>query len=226
MLTSICGQSIFRGTALPPDARGDYFFCDPTIHVVRRAKVENQNGRLFFRNAYGADEFLLSPDILFRPVNTATGPDGCLTVVDMYRGIIQDAPWLSPGPRKFIRESGLAAVHQRGRIWRIRALDAQPTAAPKMSGETTAQLVRHLENPNGWWRDTAQKLIILRADRESVAPQLAEMARAHAKPTRAPPRALDARRDGQRGTRIVTGFLARRRPAGARRGHPHLRAAP
>ena len=181
-LTSICGQSVFRGTALPPDARGDYFFCDPTIHVVRRAKIENQNGRLFFSNAYGKDEFMLSPDILFRPVNTATGPDGCLTVVDMYRGIIQDAPWLSEGPRKFIKESGLAAQVQRGRIWRIRKSDQTPTAAPKMNGETTAQLVRHLENPNGWWRDTAQKLIILRADRESVAPQLADMARSSKSP--------------------------------------------
>ena len=181
-LTSVCGQSVFRGTALPADARGDYFFCDPTIHVVRRAKIENQNGRLFFSNRYGQDEFMLSSDILYRPVNTATGPDGCLTVVDMYRGIIQDAPWLSEGPRKFIKDSGLGAQVQRGRIWRIRQRDLTPTAAPKMSAETTAQLVRHLENPNGWWRDTAQKLIILRADRESVAPQLTEMARSNANP--------------------------------------------
>ena len=182
VLTSLCGQSVFRGTALPADARGDYFFCDPTIHVIRRAKIENQNGRLFFSNRYGQDEFMLSSDILFRPVNTATGPDGCLMVVDMYRGIIQDAPWLSEGPRKFIKESGLAAQHQRGRIWRIRQRDLTPTTAPKMSAETTVQLVRHLENPNGWWRDTAQKLIILRADRESVAPQLAEMARSDKDP--------------------------------------------
>lgn len=180
--TSLCGQSIFRGTALSPEARGDYFFCDPTIHVVRRARIENRNGKLNFTSAYGDEEFLVSPDIYFRPVNTATGPDGCLYVVDMYRGIIQDAPWLDPGPRKFIRDSGLAAVHQRGRIWRIRAKDAAPGPAPKMLGETTSALVRHLENANGWWRDTAQRLILLRADRESVAPELAAMARTHDQP--------------------------------------------
>ncbi len=180
VLTSLCGQSVFRGTALPADTRGDYFFCDPTIHVIRRSKIENKNGRLMFSNPYGDGEFLNSTDILFRPVNTATAPDGSLTIVDMYRGIIQDAPWLSEGPRKFIKDSGLAAVNQHGRIWRVRHQDQALTPAPQMLKESTVELLRHLENPNGWWRDTAQKLIILRADRESITPQLAEMARSHA----------------------------------------------
>ena len=182
VLTSLCGQSVFRGTALTPDTRGDYVFCDPTIHVVRRSKMENKNGRLMFTNADGEDEFMLSTDILFRPVNTATGPDGCLTVVDMYRGIIQDAPWLSDQPRKWIKESGLGAVTNHGRIWRIRHQDAKPTPAPHMNDEPTADLVKHLENPNGWWRDTAQKLIILRKDRESIATNLEEMVRSHINP--------------------------------------------
>ena len=176
-LTSLCGQSVFRGTAMPPDVRGNYFVCDPTIHVIRRAKIENRNGRLCFTNVYGTEEFMLSPDILFRPVSTASGPDGCLTVVDMYRGIIQDAPWLSDGPRKWIKESGLAAQNNRGRIWRIRHADHSPDPQPHMNSETTTELLRHLENPNGWWRDTAQKLILLRPDRETVAPLLADMAR-------------------------------------------------
>ncbi len=179
VLTSLSGQSIFRGTALPQDARGDYFFTDPSIHVIRRAKIENRNGRLFFTSAYDKDEFLNSSDILFRPVNTATAPDGSLTIVDMYRGIIQDAPWLSDGPRKWIKETGLAGVHQHGRIWRIRHRDQTTTASPKMLDEPTPLLVHHLENPNGWWRDTAQKLIILRKDRESVAPALADMTRSN-----------------------------------------------
>ncbi len=182
IFTSICGQSVFRGDALPLEARGDYFFCDPTIHVVRRSKLTDRNGRLTLSNPHGDGEFLLSPDILFRPVNTATGPDGSLTVVDMYRGIIQDAPWLSEGPRKFIRESGLANVNGHGRIWRIRHRDLAPTAAPRMSRETTAELLRHLESPNGWWRDTAQRQIILRSDRDTVAPSLADMARYHENP--------------------------------------------
>ena len=44
-----------------------------------------------------------------------------------------------------------------------------------MLSETPAQLVEHLDHPNGWWRDTAQKLIVLMADK-SVVPQLKVLA--------------------------------------------------
>jgi hypothetical protein len=38
-----------------------------------------------------------------------------------------------------------------------------------MYSETPAQLVKHLEHPHGWWRDTAQKLLVLRQDKSVVA---------------------------------------------------------
>jgi mono/diheme cytochrome c family protein len=41
-----------------------------------------------------------------------------------------------------------------------------------MLTESTEALVRHLQNPIGWWRDTAQKLILLRSDREKAIPLL------------------------------------------------------
>jgi mono/diheme cytochrome c family protein len=47
-----------------------------------------------------------------------------------------------------------------------------------MIEDPTAKLVSYLAHPNGWWRDTAQKLIILRQDR-SVAPALRAMARSN-----------------------------------------------
>ena len=176
--TSACGQCVFRGDRLPATDRGAYFFCDPTIHVVRRAAIERDNGKIMLRKTDPpGKEFLLSNDINCRFVNTATGPDGCLYVTDMYRGIIQDAPWLSPGPREFIRKAGLNKNIQRGRIWRIRQADHQPGDAPRMQKESTVELCRHLENANGWWRDTAQRMIILRPDRDSVVPILEGMAR-------------------------------------------------
>ena len=48
-----------------------------------------------------------------------------------------------------------------------------------MYSETPAQLVEHLEHPNGWWRDTAQKLLVLKQDK-SVVPALKTMARTSA----------------------------------------------
>ncbi|MEM7390846.1 MAG: ThuA domain-containing protein, partial [Verrucomicrobiota bacterium] len=87
--TSACGQSVFRGHKFPVESRGNYFFCDPTIHIVRQAEVENQNGFVHITRA-GSEptEFFMSSDINSRFVNTATGPDGTLYVTDMYRGII------------------------------------------------------------------------------------------------------------------------------------------
>jgi glucose/arabinose dehydrogenase/mono/diheme cytochrome c family protein len=171
--TSACGQSVFRGDKLPQEDRGRYFVVDPTIHVLRRANIVREHGKIMLEKAEpDTDEFLLSSDINCRFVNTATGPDGTLYVTDMYRGIIQDAPWLSPGPRQFIKEVGLSENNQNGRIWRIRHKDFQPGKMPNMLNESTASLVRHLENPNGWWRDMAQRQIILRKDRETVIPLL------------------------------------------------------
>ena len=45
-----------------------------------------------------------------------------------------------------------------------------------MLNETPAQLVAHLSHPNGWWRDTAQQLLVLKQDK-SVVPALQAMAR-------------------------------------------------
>jgi len=53
--------------------------------------------------------------------------------------------------------------------------------APRMLEETPAQLAAHLAHPNGWWRDTAQKLLVLSQDK-SVVPALVAMARTHANP--------------------------------------------
>jgi mono/diheme cytochrome c family protein len=47
-----------------------------------------------------------------------------------------------------------------------------------MNSETPAQLVAHLAHPNGWWRDTAQKLLVLKQDK-SVVPALSAMAQSH-----------------------------------------------
>ena len=45
-----------------------------------------------------------------------------------------------------------------------------------MNNETAAQLVRHLNHPNGWWRDTAQQLLVLKQDK-SVVPALQAIAK-------------------------------------------------
>jgi putative heme-binding domain-containing protein len=182
--TAACGQEIFRGDRLPDDLRGDLLFAEPVGRLVRRAKVVAADGLTQLRNAYPKSEFIRSTDQLFRPVNMTTAPDGTLYVIDMYRGIIQEGTWVEPGSylRKKVEQYQLDKLHGRGRVWRLRYEGTDPAREqPRMLDEKPARLVRHLEHPNGWWRDTAQRLLVLRQDR-SVAPALRDMARTSKNP--------------------------------------------
>src|SRR5262249_32068071 len=198
--TATTGPAIFRGDALPDDLEGDLLFTEPVGRLIRRAKVENIEGLTQLRNVYPQSEFVNSEDQLFRPVNISNGPDGTLYIADMYHGIIQEREWSGPGEylRAKIEQYQLDKVIDRGRIWRLR-YDGRAAVAktdtnigqpaisaiapkftpPHMYAETPAQLVSHLAHPNGWWRDMAQRLLILKQDK-SVVPALQQMARSSA----------------------------------------------
>jgi putative membrane-bound dehydrogenase-like protein len=176
--TGCTGQSIFRGTALPTDAQGDLFICEPVGRLIRRAKVTNTDGKVTLKNAYNKEEFIASTDMNFRPVNSVTGPDGSLYIVDMYRGIIQEGNWTKPGSflRSKIVPRGLDKNIGRGRIYRVVYDGLKPDKKrPQMLNQTSAELVTYLSHPNGWWRDNAQKLLVIRGDK-SVVPALKEVA--------------------------------------------------
>lgn len=179
--TGTCGEEIYRGDRLPADLRGDLLFCEPVGRLIRRSKVEVEEAFTWLRNPYEKSEFIRSTDPNFRPINLANAPDGSLYVVDMYRGVIQESAWVNPGSylRPVVQKYQLDKNIGRGRIWRLVNKKFKPGPAPHMLDEKPAQWVKHLENPNGWWRDTAQKLLVLRGDK-SVAPALIKMARDNA----------------------------------------------
>jgi glucose/arabinose dehydrogenase/mono/diheme cytochrome c family protein len=175
--TASCGQSIYRGDALPADMRGDLFICEPVGRLVRRAKVTDDNGKITLKNAYTKEEFIASADMNFRPVNSVTGPDGNLYIVDMYRGIIQEATWTAEGSflRPRILKKGLDKNIGRGRIYRVVYDGYKSSPRPHLLDESSATLVTYLDHPNGWWRDNAQKELIVRGD-QSVVPTLKNIA--------------------------------------------------
>ena len=181
--TGCAGGSIYRGDALPADLEGDYILPEPVGRLIRRAKVVDEDGKIVLKNAYDQNEFIRSADPNFRPVWTATGPDGCLYICDMYHGIIQESSWTKEGSylRKEIQKYGLQKNINGGRIYRLVHDGFTRRPRPHMLDESAAELVKHLSDPNGWWRDTAQKLIVVRGDK-SVVPQLLEMAMTHSNP--------------------------------------------
>jgi len=175
--TACCGQTVYRGDRLPASMLGDLFICEPVGRLIRRAKVTNQQGERVLSNVYNKAEFLVSTDMNFRPVNTATGPDGCLYIADMYHGIIQESNWTKEGSylRPQILRKELDKNIGRGRIYRLVHDDYKPGPTPQLLNATSAQLVETLSHPNGWWRENAQKLLILRND-PSVIPALKQLA--------------------------------------------------
>jgi mono/diheme cytochrome c family protein len=182
--TGCAGPSIYRGDALPHDLYGDYILPEPVGRIVRRAKITDTDGKRVLKNAYDNQEFLASTDANFRPVFSATGPDGCLYLLDLYHGIIQESNWTNEGSylRKEILRYGLDKHINGGRIYRLVHDGYTPHfARPHMLDESAAELVGHLTNPNGWWVDEAQKLIVLKGDR-SVVPALKQMATSQANP--------------------------------------------
>ena len=175
--TSVTGQTVFRGDRLPENFKGNYFVAEPVGRFIRRAILTDDDGIVTLKNAYSEDEFITSTDMNFRPVNTYTGPDGCLYIVDMYRGIIQESTWAQPGSFLYnqIINKGLDKNIRRGRIYRLVRDGMRRGEKPKLLNASLDQLLSYLSHPNGWWRDNAQKELILRGDL-SVVPVLKKMA--------------------------------------------------
>lgn len=169
--TASCGQSVFRGDKLPASMVGDLFICEPVGRLIRRAKMTDNNGMAVLTNAYDKREFLASTDLNFRPVNTATGPDGCLYIVDMYHGIIQESAWTKPDSyiHPQIKRKKLDLNINRGRIYKLVHDGYKPGPTPQLLNATNQQLVGYLSHVNGWWRDNAQKLLVIHGDKTVVS---------------------------------------------------------
>jgi putative membrane-bound dehydrogenase-like protein len=163
--TSATGVTIYRGSAYPPAYRGNAFVGDVGGNLVHR-KVLTQNGPEF--RATRADpnvEFLASTDNWFRPVNFANTPDGTLLVLDMYRETIEH-PLSIPEPIK--KHLDLTSGKDRGRLYNIVRDERTPHRRPSLSRAATATLVDQLADPDAWWRETAQRLLIERNDRAAI----------------------------------------------------------
>jgi mono/diheme cytochrome c family protein len=178
-VTGAAGNDVFRGDRLPKELVGEYFYGEPVGRIIRQVTSQKEEGLTYVQNAYieSESEFIQSTDPLFRPTDIATAPDGTMYIVDMYRGIIQEGNWTQEGSylRTKILQYQMDDIVENGRIWRI-THDGMPRSKekPRMFEETSAELVLHLEHPNGWWRDKAQQLLILRQDK-SVVNDLVEM---------------------------------------------------
>lgn len=180
-VTATGGQTMLR-TGQFGRYTGSYVIPDPVRRCVKIVAFEERNGvRVAVPHPdFKGTEFVRSTDTYFRPVWTDIGPDGGLYIADMSRGIVQESQWFptertqDPNPRwiaRYYRAKawGMLGVHQRGRIWRLVPQDKKLLdPRPALTAKSSTDLVVLLGHPNGWLRDTAQKLIVCREDKAAV----------------------------------------------------------
>ncbi|MEQ1692284.1 MAG: c-type cytochrome, partial [Gemmatimonas sp.] len=153
----------------PAAMRRSVFVTESAGNLVGQFIVENANGApSSARRALDSTDFLTSTDERFRPVNLASAPDGTMYVVDMYRGIIQHRTYITDYLEEKIRERGLEQPVGFGRIYRVVYDSSGRGPAPGLSAVSSTQLVSTLAHPNGWWRTTAQRLLVERHDTVSA----------------------------------------------------------
>lgn len=157
--TAACGVYVYRGDALPAEYRDNAFTCDPTGNLVHREIMRTTGPTFTSQPAYADREWLASPDEWFRPVGMEVGPDGALYVVDMYRAVIEHPEFM---PDELKKRPDLRLGDDRGRIYRVAAKSWQCPKLPSFADADEAQLIAALNSPNGWQRDTAQRLLLER----------------------------------------------------------------
>jgi putative membrane-bound dehydrogenase-like protein len=168
-VTSANSPTPYRDEMFGPGFERALFVSEPVHNLVHRVVVEPDGPT--FRGRRAPDEadreFLASSDNWFRPTMLKTGPDGALWVADMYRAVIEHPEWI---PDDWEKRLDLRAGHDQGRIYRVYPVDQSPRRIPRLDRLDTPGLVSALDSPNGWQRDTAQRLLLHAADPAAVVP--------------------------------------------------------
>jgi putative heme-binding domain-containing protein len=157
----------YRDDLFGPDFSSSVFISDPVHNVVHREVLEPNGATFTSHRAMGEtnSEFLASTDNWFRPIMLKTGPDGALYIADMYRQVLEHPEWI---PAHIKPRLDLRAGSDKGRIYRVYPANETLRKIPRLDSFDTTNLVAALDSPNGWQRDTAQRLLVHRADPASV----------------------------------------------------------
>jgi putative membrane-bound dehydrogenase-like protein len=179
-VTSGNSATPYRDELFGPDFATSVFISEPVHNVVHHEVLEPDG--VTFTSHRPPDEqgreFLASSDNWFRPTMLKTGPDGALYIADMYRLVLEHPEWIPPDTQK---QFDLRAGHDKGRIYRVYPTGAKLRKIPRLDGLNTAGLVEAIKSPNGWERDTAQRLLV-HSQSPSAAGPLQDLVREGANP--------------------------------------------
>jgi putative membrane-bound dehydrogenase-like protein len=180
--TAVCGLGIYRDDLLGEGFAGNAFTCEPVNNLVHRLVLEPRGATFSGHRAAGEEqaEFLASTDPWFRPVQTRTGPDGALYIVDMYRYLIEHPRWVPP---EDLARIDARAGSNLGRIYRVYHRDRPPRSIARLDKLNAAGLAAALDTPNGPQRDLAAQMLVWQKG-VSAAPILEKLCSAERPATR------------------------------------------
>ena len=164
--TSATGVTVVRGDAVG-DLQGMLVVGDVGSNLVHRKRLVSQGAGVRAERVDEGHELVASRDIWFRPVQFANGPDGALWIIDMQREVIEHPASLPPGIKEHL---DLTSGREAGRLWRLTADTIAPPPLPAPLGSAdTPLLVGLLTHANAWQRETAQRLLVERADPAAIS---------------------------------------------------------
>lgn len=166
VIDAAAGVTVYRGGAYPKSYYGNVFIGDGQNNLVHRRRLAPDGVTFSSHRIDDRTEVVRSSDIWFRPVNFVNAPDGTLYVLDMSREVLEAIHI----PLDIVRHLDLASGRGYGRIYRLAPPNFKPAPPPQLGKTSTSDLVKALESPHGWWRDTAHRLIYERQDLSAVGP--------------------------------------------------------
>ncbi len=171
--TAAAGHSLYTARDFPEAYWNRMaFVCEPTGRLVHNAIMKPDGSG--FREQDGWN-LVASNDNWFGPVQAEVGPDGAVWVADWYNFIIQH----NPTPPGFENGPGNAHINplrdrEHGRIYRVVYRGAKEYRPISLSKEDPDELLKTLQHQNQFWRLTAQRLLVERAEND-VVPGLLEL---------------------------------------------------
>lgn len=165
--TAASGSMVYNGDVFPDEYRGSIFTGDVSGNLVHRDVLRPDGATFAASRAKEGVEFLASTDVWFRPCNFANAPDGNLYMMDVYRLFIETPESI---PEEIKKGMDFYAGDTLGRIYRIAPKEPrrQRDLRPRLGAASVAELVTHLEDTNGWHRQTAQRLLVERQDKTAI----------------------------------------------------------
>lgn len=157
--TALAGLDYYIADQFPVEFRHSFYYGD-----VLRSRVSRNNFQMQGTTPviHQEEDFIISDDPWFRPVDVKLGPDGALYIADFYNRIIghYEVPLDHPGRDR-----------QRGRIWRIVYTGQDQHSEPKKEDHSNLDLpglITQLSHPNLPLRMTFADQIVDRFGREAV----------------------------------------------------------